>query len=336
LGVRPFQPIVLITGATGALGPSVVAAFAEAGFKVRTFSRSAPEAISPSSNIECFTGDIASPSAIELAIADVQVVVHLAGLLHIVNPSASLRSEYERINVQGTANVTAAALKAGVDRLVFSSTIAVYGDSHGQVLNEDTAPKPQSIYAKTKLASEEIVLKARTGKTPMGSVLRLAAVYGPRLKGNYRRLVHSLARNRFVPLGDGNNRRTVVYDKDAAQAILLAATRSQAAGRVYNVADAQVHTLNQIIRAICDSLGKRPPRLSIPVAPARAMIGVFEDSAQIIGWQLPIGRETIDKYTEDTAVESRRIQDELGFEPRFDLFSGWKETIDLMRLHGEI
>ncbi len=121
----------------------------------------------------------------------IDAVIHLAALLHIVNPPPSLQPEYERINVGGTATVVEAARQAGVGRMVFFSTIAVYGDSAGGILTEDSPPRPDSFYAQTKLAAERIVLAAkRADGRPLGTVLRLGAVYGSRIKGNYRRLLH--------------------------------------------------------------------------------------------------------------------------------------------------
>lgn len=310
--------------------------FDAAGFHIRTFSRSQPPRDLFPQDSEFFAGDITS-STIEAAVSNVQVVVHLAGLLHINNPPSSLAAEYERVNLQGTKNVLAAAVEAGVDRIVLSSTIAVYGDSQGRILDEEGRPAPGTLYGQTKLAAEQIVLSARRrdGSAP-GSVLRLAAVYGPRVKGNYRRLVKSLARGRFVPLGDGLNRRSLVYDEDVGRAFVLAATHPLAGGRVYNVTDGEVHTLNEIIATICESLGRRRPRISIPLAPARILAGAVEQLAYLTGYKAPVSRETINKYTEDLAVAGDRIQAELGFVPLFDLRAGWKQTIWQMRRSGQL
>jgi len=64
--------------------------------------------------------------------------------------------------------------------------------------------------------------------------------------------------------------------------------------------------------------------------------GLLEDGARVLGRTSPVTRETIDKYTEDIAVDSRRIQDELGFRPQYDLKTGWKETVEEMRRNGEL
>jgi UDP-glucose 4-epimerase len=264
-------------------------------------------------------------------------VIHLAALLHIVNPLPALQEKYERINVGGTATVVEAARQAGVGRLVFFSTIAVYGASAGNVLAEDSPAHPDSFYAQTKLDAERIVLAAKRedGKL-LGTVLRLGAVYGARIKGNYQRLLLALARSRFLPIGRGENRRTLVYDKDVARAALLALEHPAAAGKVFNVSDGEFHTLNDIISTMCRALGRKPPGLSLPIGPVRFAAGIVEDAARLTGFSPPIVRATIDKYTEDIAVDSRRIQKELGFKPLYDLAAGWKETVQEMHRAGAL
>ncbi len=246
-------------------------------------------------------------------------VVHMAALLHIVNPPPELREKYERVNIGGTATVVEAAIKEGVKRVVLSPT------------------HPDTFYAQTKRAAEQIVLNARGAEgQPLGTVLRLGAVYGSRIKGNYQRLVRSLARGRFSPVGKGANRRSLVYDKDVARAAVLAATHDAAAGKIFNVSDGCFHTLNEIIETICDALGRRPPGFALPVSPVRRAAGLMEDGAHLFGLQAPVTRATIDKYTEDIAVDSRRIRDELGFVPQYDLAAGWQETVGEMRQQNNL
>lgn len=337
VAIAKHRPLVLVTGATGAVGPLVVEAFNKEGYFIRTLSISSPPAGIWPDGVEALTGDVTDPAVVNAAVEGVDVVVHLAALLHIIHAPPTLREKYERINVGGTANVVAAACRAGVKRLVFFSTIAVYGPSNGRILTEETTPRPVTLYAQTKLAAERIVLAARgVDDRPMGVVLRLGAVYGPRVKGNYRSLVRSLARSRFIPLGRGANRRTLVYDRYAARAAVLAAVHPAAAGRIFNVTDGQVHTVNAIIGTLCDALGRRPPRLTLPAGPVRGLAGLLERSAGICGIRPPIARMTIDTYLEDVAVDGGRFREQLGFVPQYDLTSGWRETVAKMRQVGEL
>ena len=137
--------------------------------------------------------------------------------------------------------------------------------------------------------------------------------------------------NRFIPVGNGLNRRTLVYDKDVGRAAVLAVSHPAAAGRVFNVTDGGFHTLNEIIESICSALGRKPPRLSLPVSQHATLIRLIEKGSRAIGLKPPVTQEMIDKYTEDIAVDGSLIQKELGFVPQYDLKTGWEETIREMR-----
>jgi nucleoside-diphosphate-sugar epimerase len=331
------RPLILVTGATGAVGPLIVQAFHAAGYSIRTLSIDPPPAGAWPDDVETLLGDVTDLSAVRAALQGAESVIHLAALLHIVNPPPALQDQYERINVGGTANVVAAAIQAGVRRLVFFSTIAVYGQSGGQILMEDTTPYPDTLYARTKLAAEKIVLEANGADGGrIGAVLRLGTVYGRRVKGNYQRLVHSLARGRFIPVGNGSNRRTLVYEKDVARASVLAAIHPGAAGRIFNVTDGQFHTMKAIVETLCGALGRRSPHLTLPAGPVRCLAGLLEDCARLCGLRSPIVRATVDKYTEDLAVDGSRFHTRIGFVPQYDLAAGWQETVAEMRQSGEI
>ncbi len=336
---------------TGAIGPRVVHAMHQAGYRIRTFSVDAPESGMFPPHVDDITGDVTNKVDVESAMQGVDSVVHLAALLHIENPPPEMREKYERTNVGGTETVVDAAIQAGVKRLVLFSTIAVYGQANGQVLNEMSPTHPDTFYAQTKLAAEKIVLNARGAEgQPLGTVLRLGAVYGSRIKGNYERLIRALAMNlgmrskfiskllrfTFIPIGNGFNRRTLVYDKDVATAAVLAVGHAKAAGRIYNVSDGHYHTMNDILKIICKALDRDPPVFKFPVRPAYIVAGIIEDLMKMLGKASPIGRKTIEKFTEDIAVDSSRIRNELGFVPQYDLVSGWLETVERMREKGEI
>lgn len=324
--------IVLVTGGTGAIGPRVVEALDRAGFLVRVFSADPPLPGMFPETTNFLLGDINDRDAVQSAMQGVDSVVHLAALLHIVNPPPELREKYDQVNVGGTETVVDAALKAGVGRIVLFSTIAVYGEARGRILNEESPTRPETYYARTKLAAEKIVLNAKgLDEKRLGVVLRLGAVYGSRIKGNYERLTKALARSRFVPVGRGANRRTLVYDKDVGSAAVLAVSHPNAAGMIFNVTDGTFHTLNEIIESICLALGRRPPLLSLPVGPTHALMGLIERGCGALGIKPFVTRGMLDKYTEDIAVDGSLIQKKLGFIPLYDLKSGWEETIKDLR-----
>lgn len=325
---------VLVTGGTGAIGPVLVRRLVKANYQVRVLVRQPPPPGLLPPVVELAPGDITDAASLKTAMAEVDTVFHLAARLHLTDPTEQLMADYERINLTGTAQVVEAALKAQVNRLVFFSTIAVYGPGDRRtVFTEASLPNPQTLYAQTKYRAETVVLSARrNGPEPsLGVVLRLAAVYGTGLKGNYARLVTALQKNQFMPIGSGQNRRTLIHEQDVVEAALLAAESPQAAGQIYNVTDGQTHTFNQIVTTICQAMGQTPPRWHLPEEPMRFLVNLVEQGCYRLGRTAPIGQHTLDKLLEDVAVSGDKLQEELGFYPSFDLTTGWAVTLNQLQ-----
>jgi UDP-glucose 4-epimerase len=308
-----------------------VEALVAEGYAVRILALDAPRSGTLPARVELRVGSITDPDVVREAIQGCEGVIHMAALLHIVNPAPALRAKYEAINVGGTRTVLEAAQMARVQRVVFFSTIAVYGyggrGCQTEILNETSACRPDTFYGETKLAAEKLVLEARRlDGVSLGTVLRMGAIYGSGIKGNYQKLALALAKHRFIPVGRGQNRRSLVYDRDVAAATVLALRMPQAAGQVYNVTDNCFHTLNEIIRAICEALGRCPPRMRIPLAVAR-LAGFGADLLLRIVGKRPVVRAAIDKYVEEVMVSSDKIRRELGFVPEYSLSEGWRECV---------
>lgn len=321
----------LVTGATGAIGPGLVSALIRRGYRVRVLVRG-PDTGSFGSVVEVFRGRLDDLEVLRNATRGAGVVFHLAAKLHIVNPTADQREDYWRVNVEGTRALVDAAARSGIRRLIYFSTIAVYGKCRtGLVLDEDSPIAPDNWYSETKAEGEQIA----RAEVP-SVILRLAAVYGPGMKGNYPRLVRALDRGYFVPIGNGTNCRTLVHEEDVVDAAVVAAEHPSAAGRVYNVTDGQVHSLAAVIAAVCSALGRRPRKAYVPASLAYAMAAIVEDVWGLSGGRVPIGRATIAKLLEDVSVLGDRIQQELAFSPRMDLQGGWNATIAQLRRGGVI
>ena len=299
-----------MTGATGAIGPVLVQSLLVQGWSIRVLCRTPPLAGLLHQSVDVRIGDIAKSDDVAAAVGEVSTVFHLAGHLHNPRPSPAEAVLYETVNVEGARNVARAAVAHGASVIHFSS-IAVYGATHGEPVDEQTPVRPAGPYATTKRRSEEILLDAGLKV----SVLRLAAVYGRRMKGNYRRLVDALRRHRFVAVGQGSNRRTLVHERDVTRAAILAADRVNEVNGVFNVTDGRTHAMREILAAICSALGRPEPRLRIPESLART-------AARGLGQS-----HLIDKYLETVEVKGEHIQTALGFSPEFDLTAGWRDAI---------
>lgn len=324
--------LALVTGATGAIGPSVVRELRERGYAVRVLSRTQPQDGLLPAGIEVVRGELANRTSLRDATEGTAIVIHLAALLHqFVPPSEALNERYREVNVAGTRNVVEAALAAAVERIVYLSTIAVYGPTNGEEADEETLPRPDTPYGSTKLEAERCVTGALRQGVPIGVVLRSAAVYGPRIKGNYRTLAESIARGRYLPIGRGDNRRTLVHERDLARALVLAAEHPDAPGGTFNVSDGRPHPLAEIVGAMYRAIDRTPPRLRIPVAAARILATGGDVLSRLSGRRMPITRDALNKYLEDVAIDSSRIQRLLEFAPSIDLDAGWRDTMAAIR-----
>ncbi len=121
-------------------------------------------------------------------------------------------------------------------------------------------------------------------------------------------------------MGDGSNRRTLIHEEDAVRAALLAADRVNEVNGVFNVTDGTTHSMREILAAICAGLGRPEPRLRLP-------LGFSRLAARAIGQT-----DVVEKYLENIEVRGERIQASLGFSPRFDLASGWRDALRVQAL----
>lgn len=320
--------MVLVTGATGVIGPALVAKLLSKGYSVRVLVRQVPPVGLLPQDSEVLVGDIQNDRAVQEAVKDVGFVFHLAAKLHDAKPNPTFVSEYVRVNVDGSLRVARAAKEAGVARVVYFSSINVYGPGSGEKIFDETfKPNPLTDYARTKLEGERIVL----GETP-SVVLRLSAVYGPRMVGNYLRLLKMLRKRSVVMIGNGMNRRTLVHVSDVCSAALAAAEEPGAAGNIYNVTDGAIHTLKDVIIAMCEAVGKHYPPVQLPKGVTRGLLGFYEDLAGLIGIETSIGRSSIDKFTEDMAVWGQKLQTDTAYRPQMDLRTGWASTVGSLSL----
>jgi nucleoside-diphosphate-sugar epimerase len=257
-------------------------------------------------------------------------VFHLAAMVHVQGYVPD--SAFRRINVDGTRAVVSAARAAQVPAFVFFSTVAVYPESE-EVFDESSPVAPSTSYGATKLAAEALVLQGRD--VMRVTILRLPVVYGPRDRGNMRRLIEAIAKRRFFVPGSGENVKTMVAVDNVAHAAVLVASDPRAAGQLYVVTDARPSTLSEIVSAVSTGLGlKRPP----PKMPFTVLwaAGRFADALHGgLGVTLPVSADQIRKLASNTRYSGERIRRELGFKPRVGLEEGIASAIAGFRLDAK-
>jgi UDP-N-acetyl-alpha-D-quinovosamine dehydrogenase len=319
----------LVTGATGTIGPFLVNYLASKGHHVRILLRSSMKPPFLCRNIDYIHGDIRDSKCLAHAIHQADVVFHLAAKLHINNPQSHLADEYQQINIDGSANVAKAVVESNVKRMVHFSTINVYGPSCSlPPFNENSRVNPLTIYAQTKVKAEKAVRDIfERQKSSSFVILRLASVYGPKMQGNYQKLVKALKYRCFWPIGTGDNRRTLIYIDDLVRGACLASEHPNAAGETYNITDGRIYTLAEIIHAISRSIGRNAPRFHIPKGPALMFAAIADKTFSAIDKpQVNLGL-LLQKLLEDVAVNGDKINRDIGFRSRVSLKLGWQKAI---------
>ncbi|MBI4322993.1 MAG: NAD-dependent epimerase/dehydratase family protein [Candidatus Omnitrophica bacterium] len=289
----------LVTGGSGFIGSHVVDKLRERGIQVRVYDMIMPKF---RDDIEYYQASILDLESLTMAMADVDAVFHLAAV-------ADVKSVYEHphysesINVRGTINVLEAARSNKVSRVIYGSTIWVYGDVAEECVDEDTPlHAPSHLYTATKMTSEYYCQAyARLYGLPT-TILRYGIPYGPRARDGAVIPIFVSKALQGEPLtiaGDGSQYRKFVYVEDLAEGNALA-LKGVAANKIYNLDGKERVTIRQIAQTIQDILGK--DKVRIETVPGRP--GDFggkevssERARRELDWEPRVGlREGIERY----------------------------------------
>jgi UDP-glucose 4-epimerase len=253
------RPLIALTGSTGFIGQHLLRELPNRGYRLRVLLRR-PSAV-PMECASAVVGDLARPQNMAAALADVDAVIHSAGLAHAM--SGLPEDDYRLLNTEATIALARAAQRAGAKRFVFLSSIrAQSGATAPGVLTEELAPQPTDAYGRSKLAAEQ-------GLAELGLdwvALRLVLVHGPGVKGNMAELLR-FARSPYpLPLGALKGRRSLVSLDSLAAAVDTALAAPGELRRPLIVADPEALTIPEMIAAVRRGLGRRPGLIPVPAA----------------------------------------------------------------------
>lgn len=315
---------VLVTGAGGFLGSHLALALAAKGYTVAALDvELASLRRHPSqAGLELVEGDITDPEVQRRAVEGVDTVFHLAAAHLGVSQSDEA---FRRVNVGAVEGLVASSRKAGIRRFVHCSSVGVYGRIRNPPADEETPCHPQLVYERTKLEGESVVLEAmRSGLAAV--ILRPVWVYGPGCPRT-EKLFGALEKGRFVLAGGGRNLRHCIYVRDMVEAFQLAAEAEAAIGQVIVVGDARAVTVRHLVDEMARLAGVRRPR-SVPLALLYAAALAAEWGGRLLDREPPISRRTLRFFTGNTAFDTTRAKELLGFEPTYDLAAGLAETYE--------
>jgi UDP-glucose 4-epimerase len=309
----------LVTGATGALGRSLLRRLDQVGDEVVALSRVA-SMVEGHRTVEA---DVTT-ARWERLIRGTSVVFHLAAFVHRIPGTQAERAEAYAVNHDATAALANACAAAGV-KLVFASSVAVLG-AGGTEFGDNTPPEPQSEYGRSKLFGENSI-RAAAAAGLQYAILRLPLLYGPYGHGNMERMLAAIARGRYWPIGDPNVEKSCLQLEDAAEALLLA---SRCIEGTYVVGPPTPSRLGEIHAAAYAAMGRRCPAPACPTAVARLAAASIDASVWVLGKRSRL-REQIETLTRPAWYDGSRFARATGFVPRIGVAEGLRATVEWMR-----
>jgi nucleoside-diphosphate-sugar epimerase len=321
---------VVLTGASGFIGAHFLhsEAFRSNWGEIACLSRTAGgfDTGEPS-RVRRLAVDLSVETEVEIP-PGTDTVFHLAGKAHALSELGQDEAEYQRINRDGTRRLLEASRKCGVRAFVFMSTVKAVGDAPqptGTALDETAGFPPENAYGRSKREAEDLVLHG--GYVPHPVVLRPALVFGAGVKGNLQTMLEAVARNRFPPIPEVGNKRSLVHVADLVDAALLAARTPDAAGKCYIVADPRPYSSRELYDAMRRALGRGESGMAIP----RWMLTLGAKLGDVIGKargrRFVFDSQALSRLVGDAWYSSARIQHELGWKPRRTLDEGLAEML---------
>ncbi len=214
----------------------------------------------------------------------IDVIVHLAARVHVLQPnSASTLDEFREVNVEGSSRLVAAAAKAGVNRVVFLSTIKVNGEeTFGQPFRADQSPQPAGAYAISKFEAERRLRQLEAETDIDLVIIRPPLVYGPCAKGNLRSLAAAVERGWLLPFGAVRNRRDLVSVYNLCDLIVTCIDHAGAAGQTFLVSDGEPLSTPELVRRLAAASGTVPRLLRLPLAVLRIVGSLSGRTDQVV------------------------------------------------------
>jgi nucleoside-diphosphate-sugar epimerase len=328
------KSIDVVVGATAVVGARLVRKLVEMGHEVRAVVLEKPTDVrwkNLPAGIIPYTIDLRLSSAEErkmLAVAckDANTIYHIAS--SNVNNKFTIE-DYISVNVVGTENLLHACIDANGTkqmRFIYLSTLGVYGvERAGEVLTEESETAPTKPYTETKLMAEQVI-KAFADANPNieYTILRTATLYGPGYDRSAFMLFKYIKEQKIKYVGTGMNHATLVHVDDVVDSMLLAAQKSTAINKTYNVTDGRNYTVKEIVEYVSSILHLPPPKRTV----SRTLAHL---NHRLMGLH-PVESEFL---RSDRIASIEKIKKELGYIPKRSIESEGQSSLSRF-LKGEV
>jgi predicted dehydrogenase/nucleoside-diphosphate-sugar epimerase len=320
------QPRVLVTGAAGFLGGTLLRRLRERGESLRILQRRPPEDANPDENLHVMAGDLGDPSTVDKALEGIEVVYHVGAAMK------GGRMEFDCGTIWGTKNVVDACVEHGVKRLIHVSSFSVLdhaGHKSGVPVNENSPLEPtpdlRGNYTRTKLVAEKYVLQAVSQRDLNAVILRPGHIFGPGADFPPQGAL-GLA-GRWVVIGDGSLPVPFVYVDDVVDALLLAESYADGSGQIFHIVDADAKLTQREFIDYVQAHSAKPPK-SVYVSQA-AFLGLgfgVELLGKALKREVPLTPYRIKSTRPLWPCDISAAKQKLGWKPRVGIIEGMVRT----------
>lgn len=303
----------LVTGANGFTGSHLVKALEQRGDTVVGLVRKTSDRSRLAQcQVELVYGDITDRAALQTAMRGVDLVFHTAAYVELGLVDAA---KMERINVEGTRSVLEAAQAAGVGKLVYCSTIGIYGDTQGQTIDETFQRQQQgfsSAYDSTKYQAQQWVDQFAAAGLPVVSIMP-SGIFGAD-DPHFGPVLQNFLKGRLKVWAGGDRVTGIVHVDDLVAAMLLAAEKAPA-GAHYILSTGDL-TTREMFAFLSQETGVPAP-YEVPEPIVRLAGNLLDPIGRLFSWQPPISRERVHYvYDRCVRVDGSKAKRELGWQPR--------------------
>ena len=304
-GLMTTRKRVLVTGGTGFLGQHLIRHLEVEGADVLALCRH------PVEGVRSIAADLSSPE-LDFGADEFSVVYHLAGLAHRVPRTPEEENAFFRVNVEGTRNLLRALERTErlPESVALVSSIAVYGQEEGALLDEGTPRRAKDPYGASKREAEDVLLEWSTRCGVRAAIIRPPLIVGRNAPGNFGMMVAALRSGRYLGIGAGAARRSMVLAEDVARILPAAAL----AGGIFNLTDGYNPSFAELESAICATLRRPAPR-RVPFVLAKLLASAGDFGQKLTGRNLPFSSRTLMKMTSTLTLSDRRGREALGWNP---------------------
>jgi len=281
----PMNSNILITGSSGFVGSNLIPYLNNRGVSTAAISLRTNDGLEKPFNANA--------------------IIHLAGKAHDTS-NTSAADEYFKVNTDLTIQLFDRFLKSEVKDFIYFSSVKAVADTVEEVLTEDVIPAPKTPYGQSKQKAEQYLLSQVLPEGKRVFIIRPCMIHGPGNKGNLNLLYKFVAKGIPYPLAAFENKRSFLSIDNLCFALYEILKNNDIPSGIYNLADDDTLSTNEVVKVIAATIGKPPRLLAIPQSVLKAVARVGDKI------KLPINSERLKKLTENYIVSNRKIKDAIG------------------------